>query len=99
MMRISTDSKDYSFSEKAVRDIAQKIDTYRASSALVREALISLQKGGLSIATAARNEGIAPYFVLYAALAQTDGGRASRDALATAQVMLPDLIALRTLGR
>lgn len=96
MRRISTDSKDYSFSEKAVRDIAQKIDSYRASSAPVREALISLRKGGPSIAAAARNEGITPYFVLYAALAQTDGGRAGRDALTTAQAMLPELIALRT---
>ncbi|MEJ7712178.1 MAG: hypothetical protein WKF84_20530 [Pyrinomonadaceae bacterium] len=36
---------------------------------------------------------------MYAALAETDGGRSGRDAAATAHAMLPDLVALRaTLG-
>ncbi len=100
MRRISTDSKDYSFSEKTVRDLRQKIELYRGSASTVREAIVTLQKGGPAIGAAARNEGIGqPYFILYAALAETDGGRSGRDAAATARAMLPDLVALRaTLG-
>lgn len=100
MRRISTDPKDYSFPEKALHDIAQKIETYRASASQLRDALATLQRGGAPLAAAARREGISqPYFVFYAALAQTDGGRnaAARDPVATAQAMLPDLIALRVL--
>lgn len=97
MRRVSTDSKDYSFSEKAVRDVAQKIELYRAAPTPVRDALGALQKDGSSIAAAARNEGIAqPYLVLYAALAVADGGRTERDAALVARRILPDLIALRT---
>lgn len=97
MHRVSTDPKDYSFSEKATRDIAQKVETYRASPAAVREALVSLQRGGAALTSTARSAGIAqPYFVFYAALAITDGGRSGRDPVTTIQSALPDLIALRT---
>jgi hypothetical protein len=98
MGRITTDSKNYTFQEKALRDIAQKIESYRASSATVASALASLRRGGPALAASARHEGISqPYLILYAGLAQSDGGRSGRDPLATAQSMLPDLISLRAL--
>lgn len=96
--RITTDSKSYSFQDKALRDIAQKIESYRASSATVASALVSLRRGGPALAASARHEGISqPYLIFYAGLAQSDGGRSGRDPLATAQSMLPDLISLRAL--
>lgn len=95
MRRISSDDKPYSFSEKALSDIKSKVVDYRVASEL-RPALNELRNNSSSLATQARREGIEPGLVIYAALAQTDGGRASRDLGGVARGMLPDLVTLRT---
>jgi hypothetical protein len=96
MRRISSDEKPYVFpNEKAVRDIGQKVKEYRGSPEL-RGVLTSMRSASSGIAAMARREGFEPGLLIYAALAETDGGRASRDPAATARAMLPDLAALRT---
>ncbi len=94
MHRISSDDKSYSFSEAAIHDIRQKVREYKTSSSLL-PALASLQRNSSVLAAQARREGIEPGLLIYAAFAQTDGGRTGMDPLATARAIMPDLIALK----
>lgn len=94
MHRVSSDDKSYSFSDKALHDIQQKVAEYEQSPTLAAS-LASLQRHGSSLAAQARLEGIEPGLFIYAALAQADGGRNGVDPVATAHAILPDLLALR----
>lgn len=94
MRRITSDDKSYSFSEKAIADIRRKTESYRGDVGL-RNALIALRRNGANISALARTQNIEPELAIYAALAATDGGRAGRDASATARLMMNDLSELR----
>jgi hypothetical protein len=94
MRRISSDDKTYSFGDKALADITQTVEEYRAAPA-VRDALRAMQQGGGAVAVQARREGIEPDLVIYAGLAVTDGGRTGRDPVAAARDMISDLLSLR----
>jgi hypothetical protein len=101
MRRISSDDRGYVFPPYAVGalgDIAKRIERYSGSPALAA-ALKSVATAGPEVAAEARREGIEPGLVIYAALAETDGGQATGDLRAVARRMLPDLLSLRkTLG-
>jgi hypothetical protein len=93
LARISLDDKPYEFpSEAALRDVMRKIEQYRGQPA-VRGALQSLQRSGPELSALARDNGLEPGLLMYAALAQTDGGRAG-DPVAAARQMAADLSAL-----
>ncbi|HEV2864866.1 MAG TPA: FHA domain-containing protein [Pyrinomonadaceae bacterium] len=87
----SGQNRPYAFPPDALRDIARHIEQYRQSSRL-RDAFVSMQRDARSVATAARDAGVEPDLVMYAALAQSDGGR---DPSATARAMIPQLAQLR----
>jgi len=101
MRRISSDDRAYVFPPYAVNalgDIAKRVEQYSASPALT-VALNSIATGGPALAAQARREGLEPGLVIYAALAETEGGRASGDQIATARRIMPELLSLRkTLG-
>ncbi len=94
MLRISSDDRPYSFSEKALHDISQRIEEYRALPS-TRDAILAMQRGGNAVATQARREGLEPGLVVYTGLLMTDGGRSGRDPVAAAREMIPNLLALR----
>jgi hypothetical protein len=94
MQRISSDDKPYSFSEKALQDIARKVETYRNSPALARY-LESIQRNGAGLGAMARREGLEPGLLIYAVLAQTDGGRINGEPLAVAREIIASLLAVR----
>ncbi|HMF57068.1 MAG TPA: FHA domain-containing protein [Pyrinomonadaceae bacterium] len=94
MLRISSDDRAYSFSEKALHDISQRIEEYRALQS-TRDAILAMQRGGNAVATQARREGLEPGLVVYTGLLMTDGGRSGRDPVAAAREMIPNLLALR----
>jgi len=97
MRRVSSDDRSYVFppgATRAVVDIKQKVNEYRTSSAL-SGALGSLTERGSQIAAEARREGVEPYLLAYISLAETDGGRARSDPVATAREVLPRLKSLR----
>jgi pSer/pThr/pTyr-binding forkhead associated (FHA) protein len=101
LRRVSSDNRPYVFppyAVKALDDIRTRVEEYRSSPALVRT-LSKLAAEAPDTAARARREGIEPDLVIYAALAETDGGRNNETPLAIAQAILPDLLALRkTLG-
>lgn len=92
--RISSDDKPYGFSEKALADVAGKIEAYRGS-ADIRASLASITRDGRRIAGAARANDMQPALVIYAALAATDGGRGGRDPAAAAVALTSDFAQLR----
>ncbi len=94
MLRISSDNRPYSFSEKALRDISQRVEEYRASPA-TRDAILAMQRNGSAVVAQARHEGLEPGLVVYTGLLMTDGGRSGRDPVAAAREMIPSLLALR----
>ena len=93
MHRVSSDDKSYSFSEKALRDIQRKVAEYRGNPSLVAS-LGTLQRTSPALASMARQQGLEPGLLIYAALAETDGGRAG-DPGATARTILPEILGLR----
>ena len=96
MRRISSDDKVYSFSEKTLQEIGRKVDHYRASTSLPGS-LTATQRSASTLAVLARREGIEPGLLIYAVLAQTDGGRTGGDPVVVARGMISDLLALRAL--
>jgi hypothetical protein len=94
MLRISSDNRPYSFSEKALHDISQRVEEYRASPA-TRDAILAMQRNGSAVVAQARHEGLEPGLVVYTGLLMTDGGRSGRDPVAAAREMIPSLLALR----
>jgi pSer/pThr/pTyr-binding forkhead associated (FHA) protein len=94
MQRISSDDKPYSFSDKALDDINRKVGSYRNSSALA-EYLTSIQRNSAALGAMARQEGLEPGLLIYAVLAQTDGGRISGEPLGVARGILSSLLAVR----
>lgn len=91
VQRASGQSRPYAFPPEALRDIGQQIEKYRQSNRL-RDAFVSMQRGARSVAAQARDMGVEPDLVVYAALAHSDDGR---DASATARAMIPQLAQLR----
>jgi hypothetical protein len=94
MQRISSDDKPYSFSERALQDIARKVESYRNSSALASY-LESIQRNSASLGAMAREEGLEPGLLIYAVLAQTDGGRINGEPPAVARGIIASLLAVR----
>ena len=94
MQRISSDDKPYSFSEKALQDVARKVESYRNSAALARY-LESIQRNSADLGAMARDEGLEPGLLIYAVLAQTDGGRINGEPLAVAREIIASLLAVR----
>jgi pSer/pThr/pTyr-binding forkhead associated (FHA) protein len=94
MQRISSDDKPYSFSEKALLDIGRKVGSYRGSSALAGY-LESIQRNSSALGAMARQEGLEPGLLIYAVLAQTDGGKINAEPLAVARGILSSLLAVR----
>ncbi len=91
MRRISSDDKTYGFSEKALRDIDQKVQEFRSRSGFA-SSLAAMQRASQSISTEARREGIEGGLVIYVALANSDG-----DPVATARAVMPELLRLRAI--
>lgn len=92
MHRISSDDKTYSFSEKSLRDIEQKIREYRTGS--LPAVLSSLQRQSAGISAQARQQGMEPGLLIFMSLAESDGGRAG-DPTVMARSLMSDLLALR----
>ncbi|HEU4388845.1 MAG TPA: FHA domain-containing protein [Blastocatellia bacterium] len=91
--RISSDENVYVFPSGALDEIATRVNRYGSSSALAG-ALRALNQRGGEIAASARQEGLEPNLVFYAALAETDGGQ-RRDPAAAARQMVSALAGLR----
>jgi pSer/pThr/pTyr-binding forkhead associated (FHA) protein len=95
MRRISNDDKPYVFqSASALDDIKRKVEEYRATPGLPG-VLRSMSQRGSDIVKQARSQEIEPDIVIYAALADIDGGRAGADPVAAARSALPRLLELR----
>jgi hypothetical protein len=94
MQRISSDDKPYSFSEKALRDIGQKISSYKASTSLPGY-LESIQRSSAALGTLAREQGLEPGLLIYTVLAKSDGGRVGGDPLAVGRAIISELLAVR----
>ncbi|HEX6731427.1 MAG TPA: FHA domain-containing protein [Pyrinomonadaceae bacterium] len=92
MHRISSDDKTYSFSEKSLRDIEEKIRDYRTGS--LPAVLSSLQRQSAGISAQARQQGMEPGLLIFMSLAESDGGRAG-DPTVLARSLMSDLLALR----
>ncbi|HKP86579.1 MAG TPA: hypothetical protein VJZ26_10805 [Blastocatellia bacterium] len=101
MRRISSDDRPYVFPPYAVNalgDIRRRVEQLSRSPALAA-ALNSMTTAAPSIAAESRREGIEPGLVIFAALAEAEGGRAAGDPVTAARRILPDLLSLRkTLG-
>jgi len=94
MRHISSDDKSYGFSDKALRDIARKVDHYRTSQSLAGS-LREIQRSGAALGSLAREEGLEPGLLIYTVLAQTDGGRTGGEPVVVARGIISDLIALK----
>jgi hypothetical protein len=90
--RISRDSKPYSFSERAVRDIQARVREQSQSSYL-SNSLLKLQENSGTISTKAGKEGLQPSLVILLALALTKGGQAG-DSVTTATRVVTSLASL-----
>jgi hypothetical protein len=94
MRRISSDDKPYSFSEKALQDIARKVNQYRASSSLAGN-LSAIQRNGAALGAIARQEGIEPGLLIYVELAECENGRGNGEPKVLAKGIIADLLSLR----
>lgn len=96
MVRSTSDRQRYEFPPAALADIKQSIERY-CKSGDVTIALRSIvrQKSEIRNDVARRGQGIEPYLVTYALLAQMDGGQKVADYATAARQMLPDLVAVR----
>lgn len=94
MRRISSDDKTYSFSDKALQDIGRKVDHYRTTASLAGS-LQAIQRDSAALGALARQEGLEPGLLIYAVLAQTDGGRTGGDPVAVARAIISSLLAVR----
>jgi FHA domain len=94
MKRISSDDKTYSFSEKALEDIARKVNQYKISSSLAGN-LTTIQRSGPAFGALARREGIEPGLLIYVVLTDLEANRSGGDPRAIAQGVIADLAALR----
>jgi pSer/pThr/pTyr-binding forkhead associated (FHA) protein len=94
MQRISSDDKPYSFSDKALQDIGRKVGSYQNSSALAGY-LELIQRNSAALGAMARHEGLEPGLLIYAVLAQTDGGRTNGEPLVVARGIISNLLAVR----
>lgn len=90
--RISSDDKTYSFSEKALHDVEEKVREYRSSN--LSSVFSSLQRASPALSSQARQQGIEPGLLIFMSLAESDGGRVGDPAL-LARNLMPDLLALR----
>lgn len=90
--RFSGDDRPYPLPPDARRDIIRQIEQYRQSNDL-RDAFVAMGRAAPAVAAQARAADVSPHLVIYAALAESDGGR---DPSATARAMIPQLRDLRT---
>lgn len=95
MRGISTDDKTYTFSPAALHDIARKVQEYQSLPSLPG-AFASLKSGGKEVASMAREQGLPVYLVIYAGLAESDGGR-SGSPVTAAKSLIPSLMELNPL--
>ncbi|MFN2532835.1 MAG: FHA domain-containing protein [Pyrinomonadaceae bacterium] len=95
MRRISSDDKPYAFSEKALQDIARKVDQYKTSSSLAGN-LSAIERSSAALGARARREGIEPGLLIYVVLADAENRHATGDPDPIAQAALSDLLALRS---
>lgn len=93
MSKISNDSETF-VPEAAVKDVARKVEEYRGSAGL-RERLRAAKRGCPEITARARGFNLKPALVMYAALADSEGGAQGGDPVASARRMLPKLLTLR----
>ena len=95
MLRSSSDRQRYEFPPEALIRIRESIERY-CKVAELAPALRSISKHRAEIAAdvARRGQGLEPCFVVYAALAQTDGGRTASDYVAIIRQMIPTLVTL-----
>jgi hypothetical protein len=95
MLRTTSDRQRYEFPPQALMQIRESIERYSKAAELA-PALRSIAKHRAEIAAdvARRGQGLEPYFVVYAALAQTDGGRTGSDYVAIVRQMMPTLVTL-----
>ncbi|HYG80191.1 MAG TPA: FHA domain-containing protein [Pyrinomonadaceae bacterium] len=90
MRRISTDEAAY-VSEQGVMDVARQMRAYSGSAALA-ERLRAMSRGRAKVTALAQSHNLKPALLMYAAIAQTEGGG---DPVAAAQQMTPKLLTLR----
>jgi hypothetical protein len=93
MSKISNDSEPF-VPEAAVKDVARRVEEYRGSPGL-RERLRAAKRGCPEITARAQGFNLKPALVMYAALADSEGGAQGGDPLASARRMLPKLLTLR----
>jgi hypothetical protein len=92
MAKISNDS-DAFIPEAGIKEIARKVEEYRGSSAL-GEKLRSMKQSCTEVTSRAQSLNLKPALVMYAALAESEGG-AGGDPTASARRMMPKLLTLR----
>lgn len=92
--RLSSDDKTYGFSEKALQDVARKVNQFRSSSTLPSN-LNSLQRSSSSVSSLARQEGMEPGLLIFVVLANQEISHTSAEPRALAQAAISDLLALR----
>jgi pSer/pThr/pTyr-binding forkhead associated (FHA) protein len=95
MRRVSSKDTDYPFSPRALEEIAQRVNRFRAQPALPA-ALAKLSQRSGELTTLARREDLTPALLAYTALAATDGGQQG-DPAAAAGRLLPYLFLCKQL--
>jgi hypothetical protein len=96
MSRISSDDKPYSLSEKALHDIARKVNQYKTSPSLAAN-LTVIERSSAALAARARREGIEPGLLIYVVLTEAESRHTTTDPGPIAQSVLSDLVALRSI--
>ena len=95
LLRATADRHPYEFPPEALAGIRESIERY-CKVADLPPALRSIARHRVEIAAdvARRGQGLEPSFVVYAALAQADGGRTGSDYVAIVKQMIPTLVTL-----
>ena len=96
MVRSTSDRQRYEFPPAALADIERSIERYcKSGNVPIALRSVARQKSEIRADVARRGQGIEPYLVTYAVLAQTDDGQKVTDYATAARQMLPDLVAVR----
>jgi hypothetical protein len=95
LLRATTDRQRYEFPPEVLSQIKERVEAYSRATDL-QPALRSMARDRRAIAdeVRARGQGLEPYFVAYAALAQTDGGRLGSDYVRVVRQTMPVLVTL-----
>ena len=93
MHRLSSDDKTYGFSEKALQDIARRVNEYRSSPTLAAN-LTAVQRNVALLNGIARQQGMESGLLIYVVLTLAEANHGG-DPRTIAQGVIGDLLALR----